>query len=43
MLTVPWIKVFFDFFTVRNTTEEEALTLLKRCWEGSLGETLPNE
>jgi alcohol dehydrogenase len=43
MLTVPWIKVFFDFFTVRSTTEEEALTLLKRCWEGSLGETLPNE
>lgn len=38
MLTVPWIKVFFDFFTVRNTTEEDALNLLRRCWEGTLGE-----
>lgn len=43
MLTVPWIKVFFDFFTVRNTTEKDALNLLRQCWEGSLGEILPKE
>ena len=36
LLTSSYIKVFFDYFTFRKTTEENALQLLEQCWEGSL-------
>jgi alcohol dehydrogenase len=37
MLTIPWIKVFFDYFTIREMTKENAIELLENIWEGKLG------
>lgn len=38
MVTIPWIKVFFDFFTIRAMTEDIALQLLTKMWDGNIGE-----
>jgi len=38
MVTIPWIKVFFDYFTIREMTKETAIKLLENIWEGRLGE-----
>lgn len=40
MTTNPWIRVFFDDYTIREMTEETALHLLQNTWEGKLGEPL---
>jgi len=37
MLTIPWIKIFFDYFTIREMTKENALKLLENMWEGKIG------
>lgn len=37
MLTIPWIKVFFDYYTIREMTKENAIKLLENMWEGKLG------
>jgi len=37
MITIPWIKVFFDYFTIREMTKENAIKLLENIWEGKLG------
>jgi alcohol dehydrogenase len=37
LLTIPTIKVFFDYFTVRTTTKEDAIKLLEKIWEGKIG------
>jgi len=39
MITIPWIKVFFDYFTIREMTKEAGIELLENIWEGRLGET----
>ncbi|MCW3991396.1 MAG: iron-containing alcohol dehydrogenase [Candidatus Bathyarchaeota archaeon] len=39
MTTIPWIKVFFDYFTIREMTKEAGIELLESIWEGRLGET----
>jgi alcohol dehydrogenase class IV len=36
MVTIPWIKVFFDF-TFRMMTKKDATQLLERMWEGKIG------
>jgi alcohol dehydrogenase len=38
MLNIPWITVFWEYFTIRQMTKENALKLLENIWEGNLGE-----
>ncbi|MBI3980122.1 MAG: iron-containing alcohol dehydrogenase [Chloroflexi bacterium] len=35
-VTIPWISVIFESFTVRTMTAEVALDLLTNCWKGNL-------
>lgn len=35
-VTLPWIKVIFDSFTIRKMTKENAINLLENMWEGKL-------
>ncbi|MFQ6054178.1 MAG: iron-containing alcohol dehydrogenase [Candidatus Bathyarchaeia archaeon] len=37
MITIPWIRVFFDYFTIREMAKETAEGFLERIWEGKLG------
>jgi alcohol dehydrogenase len=37
MVTIPWLKMLFDT-AIRTMTEETALELLTRIWEGKIGE-----
>jgi len=37
MVTSPWITVFWDYYTFRKMTKENATELLERMWEGRLG------
>jgi alcohol dehydrogenase len=37
MLTTPWTKVFFDFYTIREMTKENAIRLLENMWDGKVG------
>jgi len=36
-VTSPWITVFWDYYTFRKMTKENATELLERMWEGRLG------
>lgn len=36
-VTIPWIKVIFDYFTIREMNKENALKLLENMWTGKLG------
>jgi alcohol dehydrogenase len=38
MLNIPWITVFWEYFTIREMTSKNALKLLENIWEGKLGE-----
>jgi len=37
MVTIPWIKDFFDYYTIREMTKENAIKLLQNMWERKLG------
>ncbi len=37
MLAIPWIRVFFDQFTIRQMNRESAIEILENMWEGRLG------
>ena len=37
MITIPWIKTFFDHYTIREMTKDNAIRLLENMWEGTLG------
>ena len=36
-VTIPWIKVIFDYFTIREMNKENALKLIENMWAGKLG------